>query len=178
DRLQIESRTIPLLAGELDVQPAVHGFTSDLAADIVERDAAVYGAGVHAAAHVFNDDAAVGRVDAQVGLAWDLQLVGNGPMTVIVPAISTTSLALGAVSANAPAGGGDFDFLGQLLRVVTAVVVDRDARAHMGFRSIPASDGHAAVASGIEGDGVRIRDRLFAHLAEVRAPLFAAPVVL
>ena len=142
DGLQVESRSIPLFVGQLDAQPAVDGLASDVAVHVAEHDAAVHGVCVDAAADVLDDDAAVGGVHAEVGLARHLQLEGDGPVAVIVPVAGAAAIATvaRAVGADASAGRGDLDVLGDLRGGVAAVVPYRDPRAHLHIGSIPSAD--------------------------------------
>src|SRR5262245_27041100 len=98
----------------------------------MQRDAAVHRVCVEASAHVFDVDAAVGGVDGEVCSSRHLQLEGDLPVALVVPAAAAAAFTFRSLGADPAIRDGDPDLLGQSLGGIATVVVHRDAGANSG----------------------------------------------
>src|SRR5262249_9427408 len=154
--LDVESGTIPVIAGQIDFQPAVDRLAAHVAVDVAERDAAVDRMEVRRAAEVVNRDATVLRRAGQDRVARHGQIAADRPVVGLVARAGTIGPDRAAGSLDANAGG-------EATGVGVAGGVRVDGTADQDIAAIPAANRDSAVRAAVDGDRVAAPDRVLAN---------------
>src|SRR5439155_18941894 len=135
-RLDVEAHAVPLVAFQIDPEPAVGGGAPDIAGYIAERHAAILRAKFGGASEIVDGNSAVVRLQGEHGRARHLDFEADRPVVVA---------RVGAIRAHSPTCCVDAHARDHAARLSLGVGVAHDLGAHEHVAAIRSAHADPAV---------------------------------